>query len=227
MITYKTQPNVKKASTYNSTNNCYQTRYTYFDHSQSNQSKWDNNQKRATRTTSKKEILNKTLTSTATIFKMQSQWKIMKMKMKWEGQNAPIPRAIWWLQMKNRWPTSTTLLHSNKIHHTSDSTKSNGILNNDDAGCSNQIKHVGGSCTTADFISVSGKTWSMSLLSYEKEKIADLVPQLFQLKNSFALMMNSPTQENCTLLLLKIGHLWNWKGGVVGQSSIKRQEINW
>jgi len=40
-----------------------------------------------------------------------------------------------------------------------------------------------------------------------KKKIADLVPQLFQLKNSFALMMNSPTQENCTILLLKIGHL--------------------
>jgi len=45
------------------------------------------------------------------------------------------------------------------------------------------------------FISVSDKTGSMSLLFHEKAEIAVLVPQLFQLKNSFALIMNSHTQE--------------------------------
>jgi len=78
------------------------------------------------------------------------------------------------------------------FHHTSESTNDiNRILNNDDAGCGKQRKHVD---TTVDFISVSDKAGSMSL-SHEKVEIAVLILQLFQLKNSFALIMNSHTQE--------------------------------
>ena len=53
------------------------------------------------------------------------------------------------------------------------------ILNNDYTGCDNQRKHVD---TTADYISVSDKTGSMSSLSHEKAEIAVMIPQLFQLK---------------------------------------------
>jgi len=86
------------------------------------------------------------------------------------------------------------------FHHTTETRNENKIFNNDDVGCMNQWKHVD---TTADFISVSNKTGSMSSLSHEKAEIAVLIPQLFQLKKSFALIMNSHTQEKLHSFSLK------------------------
>jgi len=74
---------------------------------------------------------------------------------------------------------NTTSPNEQIIHHTADNTNENEILNNDDVGCTNQRKHME---TTADIISVSNKTGSMSSLSHEKAEIAVMIPQLFQLK---------------------------------------------
>jgi len=69
--------------------------------------------------------------------------------------------------------------------------RTNETINHNNTGTTRQNNLITESGGVTDFISITDRTESMSLISHEKAEIAFHVPELFCLKNSFVQILNS------------------------------------